>query len=97
MKILLLCNQGMSTSALVANMRKCVDDDTQIDAHPITNYEEAAEGYDVVLLGPQIRYKLDEVKTTLAAKGIGVDVIDPASYGMLNGQKVVDQAKSLVK
>ena len=96
MKMLLLCNQGMSTSALVRNMYKFVEEGVTIEAHAITEYKDIIQHYDVVLLGPQIRYKLYEVKQEGEKYGIPVAVIDPAAYGMLDGKKVVAQAYSLV-
>ncbi len=96
MRILLLCNQGMSTSALVRNMYKYVDENVTIEAHAITNYEDVIGNFDVVLLGPQIRYKIDEVGKVAAEHGIKAALIDPMAYGMLDGQKVVDQAYKLV-
>lgn len=97
MKILLVCNQGMSTSVLVKNMYKYADEDTTIEAKPVTEYEEVAGNYDVILIGPQIRYMIDKVKEVAHKNNIEADVVDMAAYGMLDGKKVLDQAKSLIK
>lgn len=96
MKILLVCNQGMSTSVLVKNMYKYADEDTLIEAKPVTEYKDVASKYDVILIGPQIRYQLSEVEAVAKKYGIKAAVIDPAAYGMLDGKKALEQAKSLI-
>ena len=96
MKILLVCNQGMSTSVLVKNMYKYANEDTVIEAQPVTEYADVAGNYDIILIGPQIRYQLDEIKNVAKNNGIDADVIDPMAYGMLDGKKVLEQAKKLI-
>lgn len=97
MKILLVCNQGMSTSVLVKNMYKYADEDSIIDAKPVTEYAEVASKYDIILIGPQIRYQLDTIKAVAHKNNIDADMIDPAAYGMLDGKKVLEQAKKLIQ
>ena len=96
MKILLVCNQGMSTSVLVKNMYKYANEDVVIEAKPVTEYQDVAANYDVILIGPQIRYQLQEVESVAKNYGIKAAVIDSMAYGMLDGKKVLEQAKSLV-
>lgn len=96
MKILLVCNQGMSTSVLVKNMYKYADEQTMIEAKPVTEYQDVALQFDVILIGPQIRYQLQEVEQVAMKNGMKAAVIDAAAYGMLDGKKVLAQAKSLV-
>ena len=72
-KILLVCNAGMSTSMLVAKMKK-----------------EA----NIVLLGPQIRYELENVKKL--AGSVPVEAIDMRDYGMMNGEKVLKHAMEVM-
>lgn len=95
MKVLLLCNQGMSTSLLVNNMRKNASDGDEIDAVPEAQLNENMAGVDVVLLGPQIRYKQKEVEGVGAENGFKVGVIDTRVYGMMDGKAAMDQARSL--
>lgn len=96
-KIVLLCNQGMSTSALVIKMREVAERnnlDYQINAYAIDSAETTAHDADVILLGPQIRYKKNEVVKLFPDKP--VDVIDMATYGMLDGKKVVLKARKMM-
>lgn len=97
-KIVLLCNQGMSTSALVAKMREVVERnklDYSVNAYSIDSAATTAKDADVILLGPQIRYKKSEVTSLFPDKP--VDVIDMSTYGMLDGKKVVIMARKMMK
>ncbi|MBU5455849.1 PTS sugar transporter subunit IIB [Caproiciproducens sp. MSJ-32] len=99
-KILLVCSAGMSTSLLVTKMEKEAEKrglDTKIWAvstdAALRNMEEA----DVVLLGPQIRFMLNDMKSKGEKYGLNVEVIPSVDYGMCNGAKVLDLALKLIK
>ncbi len=49
-----------------------------------TNIDQA----DVLLLGPQVRYMLSSMKTLADERNVGIDVINPMHYGMMNGEAV---------
>ena len=50
---------------------------------------------DVLLIGPQVRFKEKELKEKYEPD-VKVSTIEPMDYGMVNGQKVFDYAKSLI-
>ena len=50
----------------------------------------------MVLLGPQVRFKLAENKKLTDGEQIPIAVIDLLAYGTLNGAKVLDQALALI-
>ena len=56
----------------------------------------AEKNVDVLLLGPQVRFMQKQYEDKLADKGIPVAVINMADYGMMNGQKVLQEAKRLM-
>ncbi|ADQ13631.1 PTS sugar transporter subunit IIB [Halanaerobium hydrogeniformans] len=100
MKILLVCNAGMSTSLLVEKMKEAAENrelDILINAVSCGKFEDSFEEYDVVLLGPQIKYKEKSMRKIAEAKGTALDVVDSAAYGMVDGEKALDQAIQLVK
>lgn len=100
MKILLTCAAGMSTSLLVEKMKKAAEkreENIIINAKSIDKVEEIIEDYDVILLGPQIRYKLKEIKNLGNEYNIPVDVVDSIAYGRVDGEKVLRQALELQK
>ena len=98
MNILLVCAAGMSTSLLVNKMNeaaKAKGMELEINAYPIGSLDKYASAADVILLGPQVRYELNNVKGKYPDKP--VSVIDMRDYGMMNGEKVLDFAIRLVE
>lgn len=100
MKILLCCAAGMSTSLLVERMKKVASErqlQAEIEAIPLAEYPARVGEADVILLGPQVKYKLPEFRKLAAEKGKPIEVIDMVAYGLVNGAKVLDQALSLAR
>lgn len=100
--IMLACAAGMSTSLLVTKMQKSAEErgiDAEIFAVSTSEVAENVEekNIDVVLLGPQVRFMYDEFKESLGQKGIPVSVIPIQDYGLMNGEKVLDLALSLME
>lgn len=100
MKILLCCSAGMSTSLLVSKMEvsaKSQGIDCEIWAVGSTEINDQINKADVLLLGPQVRYMLPQLKKAGEQKGIPVDSINPQHYGLCNGEEVLKQAMNLIK
>ena len=96
MNILLVCAAGMSTSLLVNKMNEAAKGmSLEINAYPIGSLDKHASNADVILLGPQVRYELNNVKGKYPDKPVAV--IDMRDYGMMNGGKVLDFAIKLVE
>ena len=96
-KILLVCNAGMSTSMLVARMKKAAEAkgiDASIEAKALSVAKKEIAEMDIVLLGPQIRYELNNVKKI--AGSVPVEAIDMKDYGALNGEKVLERALEVI-
>lgn len=91
MKILLLCNAGMSTGIMKMKIQeeaKKRDMNLTVDAIPMVELKDHLKETSAILLGPQIRFALDDVKKT--AGNIPVIAISPQDFGMMNGKKVLD-------
>ncbi|WP_182186241.1 PTS sugar transporter subunit IIB [Pectinatus frisingensis] len=99
MNIYLVCNAGMSTSILVKKMQDEAEkqnlSDIHVEAFSVEILDEKVDTADVVLLGPQIRHMLNDVKKIINGK-CPVEVIDMRDYGMINGKKVLEKALKLV-
>lgn len=98
-KILLLCAAGMSTGILVQKMKKEAElqqIDVEIEAMAVEEAGEKINEKDVVLLGPQVRFKLKEVEKMVDGR-IPVSIIDMRDYGAMNGKKVLMSALELTK
>lgn len=96
-KILLACNAGMSTSLLVQKMQaeaKAEGLDYEIAAYPLAQALDHVSEANVLMLGPQIKYALDEAKE--AAGDVPVTVIAMADYGRMNAKKVLADATAIM-
>ena len=99
MRILLVCNAGMSTSMLVNKMKQYADQNgipLEITARGINGLRADDVTADVVLLGPQVGYMKAQIQKKCADKGVPCDVIPMADYGMVNGKNVLAFAKKLI-
>ncbi len=96
MKILLICAAGMSTSLVVKKMKSVAEEegkDYEIEAMPVQVAFDVAGEWDVLLFGPQLRYKIPEFKSKYPNKP--VEPIAPQHYGMANGAAVLAQAEGM--
>lgn len=93
-RIMLACAGGFSTSLLMNKMRdEAAKRGVEVTVNAIgekTIPEHLGE-FDVLLLGPQVRYMLKETQKVVGPD-IPVAVIDMRDYGMMNGAKVLDTA-----
>ena len=100
-KILLCCAAGMSTSLLVTKMKQAATEKglaTDIWAVSIDDLNSnISKGVDVVLLGPQIKYKYKKVEEVCDKTSLPCEVINMVDYGSMNGKKVLDFALGLIK
>ncbi len=96
-KIVLFCGAGMSSSLLVLKVRKAIRE---------AGYDYICEGYDsssvinntadadVVLVAPQVRHMLKKYKELI--KNCPIESMDMTSYGSMNGEKILAQARQLM-
>lgn len=99
--IMLVCSAGMSTSLLVTKMQKAAEaknieaDIFAISASEVDSTLEK-KNIDVLLLGPQVRYMKAQFEMKLQGKNIPVESINMQHYGMMNGEKVLEEALKLI-
>ena len=94
-KFYLFCSAGMSTSMLAKKMQNCANENNlkvEIKAFSIS---VKTENPDCILLGPQVRYLLDE--TIKKYSPIPIMAINMIDYGKMDGEKVLKSAISLYK
>lgn len=92
MNILLVCNAGMSTGIMKMKLEQEAKNrgiDATVNAVPMVELGDYLEGTDVILLGPQIRFALDDIRKM--APEIPVMAIAPQDFGMMNAPKVLDE------
>ena len=101
-KVYLFCSAGMSTSMLASNMQDVANQHNlpiKVAAFPHNKLEEiiSEDRPYCILLGPQVKYMYEETVEQFGSQGIPIAVIDQGDYGMMNGEKVLAQAESLMK
>lgn len=90
-KIVLLCAGGMSTSILVNKMNEAFKEEgftADVHAYGLAESKNVVPDADVVLLGPQVRFNLDNLRNEYPDKII--ETIEMKDYGTMNGKAVVD-------
>ncbi|WP_040210926.1 PTS sugar transporter subunit IIB [Clostridium polynesiense] len=95
MKILLACGAGLSTSILMKKIEKyCAEkgEDLKIEAVPVNNVENYQNEYDCVLIGPQVSYRLNELKEILSIPVAGIPSLD---YAIGNADNVMKLAHKI--
>ncbi|MBS5984038.1 MAG: PTS sugar transporter subunit IIB [Clostridium butyricum] len=101
-KIYLFCSAGMSTSMLANIMQEVANSHNlpiEVKAFPDGKIDEVVEekNPDVILLGPQVKYRYKEIASRYQNLGIPIEVINSDDYGMMNGEKILKHAIKLIK
>ncbi|MCC8165166.1 MAG: PTS sugar transporter subunit IIB [Planctomycetes bacterium] len=97
MKIVMVCAYGMSTSLLMKKMNAAAEEKgvtVEISAHTPVEMEEKKFDCDIILLGPQVAYHKERLQTMYP--NIPVAAIAMMDYGMMNGEKVLEDAIAAV-
>lgn len=95
MKILLVCAGGMSTSILMKKMEEYWKENGEelvIKAVGLGNYQEVASEFDICMMGPQVSYRLKEVKENT---GLPTEAIPSYDYAIANCPNIMKLAKKL--
>lgn len=101
-KVYLFYSAGMSTSMLASKMQAVANSHNlpmEVEAFPDGKIGQIIEERhpDVILLGPQVKYRYQEIVDKFGSTGIPIQVIDQSDYGMMNGEKVLKSAIKLMK
>lgn len=99
-RIMLVCSAGMSTSLLVTKMLNAAREqgvECTINAVSEAELKNHEDKIDVLLLGPQVRFLYNKLKTKFEPLGIPVEVINTVEYGTMNGTKVLSHALRLLE
>ena len=94
MKVLLMCANGLSTGILMNKMNQWAkqnNEDLEVKAIPIDDYKD----YDVLLVGPQMRYKIKDVQKAVTDRPSAV--INPSDYALGNVENIIKEIKRMIK
>ncbi len=96
MKILLVCAGGVSTGILmnkILNFGKENNIELEVEAHAVQEFDEIVDNFDVILVGPQISYKLNELKGKTLKP---VAVIENMDYALGRVENIINLAKKIL-
>lgn len=101
-KVLLVCSAGMSTDFLVQKLKKAIAEKNvnyDFSACPLntTNFRDLIKGFDVLLLAPQVRYRIDEVQALTKELKIPMESIPFQIYGLCDTEKIIAMVDRLLK
>lgn len=101
-RVYLFCSAGMSTSMLASKMQGVAQDHglpIEVEAFSDGKIGQIIEERhpDVILLGPQVKHRFQEVVKQYGSTGIPIAVIDQTAYGMMDGEKVLKNAVKMMK
>jgi len=66
--------------------------DFYVEAHGISEYEDYAPEFDIIMLGPQVSYKKDAVAEET---GKPVGVVTPLDYALGNAENIFNAMKEI--
>lgn len=95
MRILLACGAGLSTSVLMKKIQKWCDEhheELKITAMGTTSIGESWKEYDCVLVGPQVSYRLADLRKEV---GIPVEGIPSLDYAVGNAENIMKLAHKI--
>lgn len=95
-KVVLVCNGGMSTSIMANRINEAGKGEYTVEAYGEQEYIDHIKDADCVLLGPQIRYLITDIKKVVG-DNVPVEAIEPRIYGTMNAEKVIEQINNLTK
>lgn len=97
--ITLVCAAGLSTSLLVNKMRRIAVAEhleVQITAMADFAFLRYEKPTDVLLLGPQVRYKYEELKKQPGMEDVPSAVIDSQLYAAMDAEAVLHMAMKMI-
>ncbi|MCY6960055.1 MULTISPECIES: PTS sugar transporter subunit IIB [Clostridium] len=97
MKVLMVCSGGMSSAIVVKAIKNEADKKDfplEIKAVGTSEFEdEVKKDYDLVLIAPQIRHRLEVFRTQAKKLNVPIELIVPMGYTPVGAPKVLEQIK----
>lgn len=102
MNILLACNGGVSTGLIADKIENYAKENGMdvkawaVDYGQVTE-EVENEKVDVILIGPQISYKLKSLQNDLKGRNIKIATMGFSDYGTMNVANIIKTAQKLME
>lgn len=97
--ILLACGAGASSGFIAQKMRKAAQKkglEISIRAVSDTEIMENIEDVGVLMIGPHLKHKFEDIQKDVAPLEVKASVIDRRYYATLDGEAVLKQALELM-
>lgn len=97
--ILLACGAGASSGFIAQKMRKAAQKqglEISIRAVSDTEIMENIEDVGVLMIGPHLKHKFEDIQKDVVPLGVKASVIDRRYYATLDGEAVLKQALELM-
>ena len=94
-RILIICGAGASSGFIAQNMRKAAKAkgmEIKVKAVSDTELEDYLPDYDLVLVGPHLKHRIEKIKTIVKPYEIEAKLIDKKSYATLDGKTILEKA-----
>ena len=91
--VLLVCGTGASSGFMAKNIRQAAKAhgvDISFKARSDSEVEEYIEEIDLLLVGPHLKYMLNDLEEIADPYDVPVRIIDEAAYGSLDGEAVFE-------
>lgn len=100
MDILIVCNSGMSSTILERSLLDAIQEEHlnwKVEACSLDFMESLINEYDVILYGPQIRYREKDILNICKEYKKKCEMIHPRHYALGAGHNVLVQLKNMLK
>lgn len=92
-KVLLVCGSGASSGFMAKNIRlaaKARDFEINVKARSDSEVEDFIEEIDLLLVGPHLKYMLNDLVEIARPYDVPVKIIAEEAYGALDGETVLN-------
>lgn len=100
MKLLLVCSGGMSSAIVVKAIEKeAVKTGLDIIVKSVGSgeyTEEVKNGWDLVLVAPQVRHRADFFREAAAEHKVPLTIIPPQGYNPMGGAVILAEIKKIL-
>ncbi len=92
---------GMSSGILVQKIKDVAKEsgvELEINCYFCSNFKELDyTEIDIILMAPQVRNQIEEVKKFVKEYDVAVMQIGMQEYGLMKGKEILDQALEMIK
>ena len=98
--VLLICGTGASSGFMAKNIRKAAKEngkEVDVKARSDSELDEYIEEIDLLLVGPHLKYMLEDLEKEAEPYKVPVAIIYEEAYGSLDGAAVLKQIESIIE